>query len=78
MRELFNHFDRSIVMQAALAPHPSQKKVSANTADARKPYAEARRLALELQLLEGSVTEAAKHAGVVRAYLHRLIKRHGL
>ncbi len=88
VRELFNHLDRSVVMQAALAPHQSQKRVSANTADARMPYAEARRLALErfeegyvlglLRLFKGSVTEASKHAGIDRAYLHRLIKRHNL
>lgn len=88
VRELFNHLDRSVVMQAALAPHQSQKRVSVSTADARKPYAEARRLALErfeegyvigvLRLNNGNVAEAARKAGIDRAYLHRLIKRHKL
>ncbi|MBL8954587.1 MAG: sigma 54-interacting transcriptional regulator [Myxococcaceae bacterium] len=88
VRELFNHLERSAVMQSALAPNQSQKRVSVSVTDARKTYAEARRGALErfeegyvlgvLRLHNGNVSEAARHAGIDRAYLHRLIKRHGI
>jgi len=88
VRELFNHLERSAVMQAALAPNQSQKRVTVSVTDARKPYAEARRVALErfeegyvlgvLRIHGGNVSEAARHAGIDRAYLHRLIKRHGI
>jgi transcriptional regulator of acetoin/glycerol metabolism len=75
-------------MERPLAPNQSQKRVTVSATEARKPYAEARRTALErfeegyvlgvLRLHGGNVSEAARHAGIDRAYLHRLIKRHGI
>jgi DNA-binding NtrC family response regulator len=59
---------------------------SSRMVDARLPYAEARRRAIAefevaymqalLELHGGNVTRAAEAAGLDRAYVHRLIRRH--
>ncbi len=76
VRQLRNRLERLLVLGAGAAPaDPS----------ALAPYDAARRDALEAferayveQLLDahqGNVTAAAKHAGMARGYLHRLIRR---
>ncbi len=64
------------------APHP------ATGVDAALPYEVARRQALDeferayvtglLARADGKVATAARDAGVNRAYLYRLLRRHGL
>lgn len=96
VRELRNHLERCLVLHAALgAPvvppagssqPPAPSREAAAPVDARLPYGEARRLALEafersyalalLQLHEGHVATAATAAGIDKAYLHRLLRRH--
>jgi DNA-binding NtrC family response regulator len=88
VRELRNHLEQCVVFgerrsPGGLAtPHPSP------TVDASQPYELARRQALDafertyvtalLDRAGGNVAQAARDAGVNRAYLHRLLSRHGL
>jgi DNA-binding NtrC family response regulator len=88
VRELRNHLEQCVVFgerrspQVLARPHPS------TTIDASQPYEVARRQAIDaferayvVDLLAGArdnVAQAARDAGVNRAYLHRLIRRHGL
>jgi transcriptional regulator with GAF, ATPase, and Fis domain len=63
-------------------PHPSA------AVDASQPYELARRQAIDeferryatalLARAGGNVAQAAREAGINRAYLHRLLSRHGL
>ena len=89
VRELFNHLERCQLMQVALPPQETLPLgTTASRVDARRSYAEGRRIALELferdyvqallRLHQGKISEAARAAGMDRAYLHRLVKRHGL
>jgi DNA-binding NtrC family response regulator len=90
IRELRNHLERCIVMQEALLPETGTSGHAAH-APAQKlggPLAAARDHAVEqfereyltalLQRHQGKVAKAALEAEVDRAYLYRLIKRHGL
>jgi len=88
VRELRNHLEQCVVFgerrtPGVLAtPHPS------NTVDASMPYEVARRQAIDaferayvtalLARTDDNVAQAARDAGVNRAYLHRLLRRHGL
>jgi len=88
VRELRNHLEQCVVFAERrspglpTAPHPS------TTVDASLPYEVARRQAIDaferayvtslLERAEGNVARAARDAGVNRAYLHRLLRRHGL
>jgi transcriptional regulator with GAF, ATPase, and Fis domain len=88
VRELRNHLEQCAVFgerrlpNAPAAPHP------ATAVDASVPYEVARRQALDaferayvtklLATAEGSVTAAARAAGLNRAYMYRLVRRHGL
>ncbi len=90
IRELRNYLERCLVFEEALpvsegAPNPSQPTAEV---DARVPYAEARRRAIDefehryvqalLALHRGKVTQAAQAADVDRVYLYKLMKRHNL
>ena len=87
MRELRNYLERCLVLQA---PAPMVEGLASAHAvvDARQPYAEARRRALDaferqyvealLALHNGKVAGAARAAGMARVYLYRLMRRHGL
>jgi transcriptional regulator with GAF, ATPase, and Fis domain len=88
VRELRNHLEQCVVFGerrspgVVAAPHPS------TTVDPSIPYEVARRQAIDAferayvtALLERSgdnVARAARDAGVNRAYLHRLLRRHGV
>jgi DNA-binding NtrC family response regulator len=88
VRELRNHLEQCVVFGerrppgAPAAPHPS------TTVDASVPYEVARRQAIDaferdyvtalLGRAGDNVARAARDAGVNRAYLHRLLRRHGL
>jgi DNA-binding NtrC family response regulator len=88
VRELRNHLERCVVFgerrlpSAPEVPHPS------TTIDASLPYEVARRQAIDafertyvtalLERTEDNVARAAREAGVNRAYLHRLLRRHGV
>jgi len=86
VRELRNHLERCLVLGGPVplaAPGPVVGAV-----DGRIPYAEARQRALDeferryledlLRRHDGKVASAARAAGVNRAYLYRLLQRHGL
>ncbi|CAN5514518.1 hypothetical protein BH11MYX1_BH11MYX1_46050 [soil metagenome] len=89
VRELRNHLEQCVVfgerrapgVEAAPMPRP-------HGVDATIPYEIARKHAIDdferayvtalLALSDGNVAKAAREAGVNRAYLHRLLSRHGL
>ncbi|MEO7734169.1 MAG: sigma 54-interacting transcriptional regulator [Kofleriaceae bacterium] len=88
VRELRNHLEQCVVFGerrspgGVATPHPS------TTVDASQPYELARRQAIDafertyvtllLERAGGNVAQAARDAAVNRAYLHRLLSRHGL
>ena len=88
VRELFNHVERCLLMQTPLTPQETLQAGVPPRVDAKRTYAEGRRLALEqfeqeyvealLRLHHGRISEAARAAGMDRAYLHRLVRRHNL
>ena len=88
VRELFNHVDRAVVMKGALPPGDLAPSSAGPVVDPRTPYSEARRIALEqfeaayvkalLEQHRGNVSVAARQTGIDRAYLHRLMRRHGV
>ncbi len=87
VRELRNFLERAVTLGAgtpSVAPAGSAEAAAAFSDD----YRQAREQALDaferdfashlLRRFNGNVTRAAKEAGIGRAYLHKLIKRHGL
>lgn len=88
VRELRNYLERARVIEGDLSPAPAlDSKPPLPLVDLSVPYAEARRRALDdfermyaTALLEkhGSVSAAARAAGITRVYLHRLLRRHGV
>jgi DNA-binding NtrC family response regulator len=98
VRELRNYLERCLVLEevvpvddavaASTAAAPAGSTPEALPIDAKLPYAEARRRALDdferryatalLALHQGKVTAAAQAAGIDRVYLHRLLRRHGI
>jgi DNA-binding NtrC family response regulator len=92
VRELRNYLERCLVFEEALPLAPAPAAPGAPEAraavDARQPYAEARKLALDvfehdylealLALHQGRVAAAAAAAGMDRVYLYKLLRRHGL
>jgi len=90
VRELRNYVERCLVFQDALpAPDAGGPSTSTSVAvDARLPYQEARRRALDdfercyLEGLlinhQGKVAQAAQAADVDRVYLYKLMRRHNI
>jgi DNA-binding NtrC family response regulator len=91
VRELRNHLEHALVMSDALADAPIDASDPSDdaprfTLDTSLSYAEARRRALAeferawapalLARHGGNVSEAARAAGMDRAYLHRILRRH--
>jgi len=91
IRELRNHLERCVVLQETLLPGEGEEssrpeESGPSVVDARVPYPEARRRALDnferqyvealLQLHGGKVSQAAASADIDRVHLYRLIKRH--
>jgi two-component system, NtrC family, response regulator GlrR len=89
VRELRNYIERCLVFQEALpAPDAAPADHGGVSVDARLPYQEARRRALDdfercyldalLRLHQGKVSQAATAADVDRVYLYKLLRRHNI
>ena len=88
VRELRNYLERCLVFEDTLALTDVAPAGSRFEVDAKLPYAEARRLALDdferrylralLELHQGKVSQAAVGADMDRVYLYRLLRRHGI
>jgi two-component system response regulator GlrR len=88
VRELRNHLEQCAVFGERRLPNTPAAPHPATTVDATLPYEVARRQALDafersyvaslLARVDGKVAVAARDAGVNRAYLYRLLRRHGL
>jgi transcriptional regulator with GAF, ATPase, and Fis domain len=88
VRELRNYVERHLILHDALPSMDSTAPPEDAGIDPRVPYGEARRRALEwfervyakalVELHGGRVAAAAAAAGMDRAYLHRLMRRHGI
>jgi DNA-binding NtrC family response regulator len=87
VRELRNHLERCAALQETLQPSPEEPSPqSLDVLDVSIPFSEARRRLLATfeknyvrELLErhgGNVSQAAATAGVDRAHLHRIMRRH--
>ncbi len=89
VRELRNYLERCIVLRS-LAPVAGREDAAGDgfTVDPGAPYASERDRALAdferryfqglLRLHDGKVAKAASAAGIDRAYLYRLLRRHGI
>jgi transcriptional regulator with PAS, ATPase and Fis domain len=89
VRELRNYLERCLVFEEALpVADESNAPPDKPSIDARLPYADARKRALDqferhyvealLGLHSGKVAAAASAAGIDRVYLYKLMRRHGL
>jgi two-component system response regulator GlrR len=88
VRELRNHLEQCVVFGERRAPGAPATPHPSTTVDPELPYEVARRQAIDaferdyvaalLERADGNVAKAARSAGVNRAYLHRLLRRHGL
>ena len=88
VRELRNHVEQCIVFGERRLPNAPTVPHPASTIDPALSYDVARRQALDafessylkglLARADGNVATAAQNAGVNRAYLYRLLRRHGL
>jgi two-component system response regulator GlrR len=88
VRELRNHLEQCAVFGERRLPNTPADPHPALTVDSALPYEVARRQALDeferayvvglLARADGKVAIAARDAGVNRAYLYRLMRRHGL
>ncbi len=88
VRELRNHLEQCVVFEERRSPGGLATPHPAAQVDASLPYEVARRQAIDnfersyvtalLERTKDNVAAAAREAGVNRAYLHRLLRRHGL
>ncbi|MBM7112163.1 sigma 54-interacting transcriptional regulator [Archangium primigenium] len=88
VRELRNYLERCLVFEDAVALSDVAPQGGRFEVDAKVPYAESRRLALDdferrylralLALHQGKVSQAASSADMDRVYLYRLLRRHGI
>jgi len=88
VRELRNHLEQCVVFGERRLPNAPSTPHPATAVDPGLPYEVARRQAIDafervyvtglLEKSEGNVAAAARSAGLNRAYLHRLLRRHGL
>jgi DNA-binding NtrC family response regulator len=88
VRELRNHLEQCVVFGERRLPNAPAPPHPATTVDTTLAYEVARRQALDaferayvtnlLARLDGKVVAAARAAGINRAYLYRLLRRHGL
>jgi transcriptional regulator with GAF, ATPase, and Fis domain len=88
VRELRNHLEQCVVFGERRLPNTPSTPHPAATVDPALPYEIARRQAIDafereyvtrlLERSDGNVAAAARDAGLNRAYLHRLLRRHGL
>jgi two-component system response regulator GlrR len=88
VRQLRNHLEQCVVFGERLRPTEQVPPHPAGAVDASLPYEIARKQAIEVfeaayvaalvERCDGNVAQAARAAGVNRAYLHRLLRRHGL
>ncbi len=88
VRELRNHLEQCVVFGERRIPGAPEVPHPATGIDPSIPYEVARRQAIDnfereyvtklLQHNDDNVAQAARNAGVNRAYLHRLLRRHGL
>jgi DNA-binding NtrC family response regulator len=88
VRELRNHLEQCAVFGERRLPGTPETPHPATQVDASLPYEVARKQAIDeferayvtalLQRTGDNVAAAAREAGVNRAYLHRLLRRHGI
>jgi DNA-binding NtrC family response regulator len=88
VRELQNHLQQCVVFDEKRLPGTPEVPHPASQIDASLPYEVARKQAIDnferayvtglLARNDDNVAAAARDAGVNRAYLHRLLRRHGL
>ena len=88
IRELRNHLEQCVVFGERRPPNGPQVPHPATKVDGTLPYEVARRQAIDaferdyatavLAHAGDNVAAAARTAGVNRAYLHKLLRRHGL
>jgi two-component system response regulator GlrR len=88
VRQLRNHLEQCVVFGERRIPGDPAQPHPATQVDASLPYEVARRQAIDeferayvtslLERTSDNVAKAARDAGVNRAYLHRLLRRHGL
>jgi len=88
VRELRNHLEQCVVFGERRLPNAPVRPRPATNVDPALPYDVARRQSIDaferayviglLERYEGNVAASARAAGLNRAYLHRLLRRHGI